>query len=1414
MQTLMPDNNTELNVNGNAMTDNEVLFTKFDFDYKQPVNNCAILETRFGFTLFRSHKEGALLVRDTKTGRTYGDLPVVALSVVWRKANRFLSHEKQQPNVSFDVWEEARLKLEAAITANRDNDSNKPVFVQDVWQIREIDFIELGICCANEIIELMRLSVLEDILETRSIDLFWCDIRRWYPHRVKTQLSAGGIFSDSDSRALEESPEKIRCLNDIRSKNIFKLKGLVPEHDFQDFPKQINRAYREDRARRRDFRYRVYPFIFGFIMLIVLIAISYQHQYTLLKNAEATTANIVLLSLWIVTILFIAFSVVRAAFRRKKKRPTYKYFTKQVKVSAAVFGALSLFAILSVTVFYERYDGYNDTFYYRNESENEIKIAGLVDEDVNRIIIPGYIDGKQVTGIDLLAFYRDEFTSVEIEAELSEIEYGAFLKCENLTSFDYGASKLTTVSKNVFKDCISLEHVELPGTVVNIESGAFKGCDELMSVSHSGGNIPVTIGEETFKNCISLENVGFLNSVVNIGRAAFRNTALTAIDLSNIEEIGRNAFADCENLEAVRLTFIGKDLDDLKNATYIFGNRCSVSDITLTECDRVYEGMFKGMDELVSVSFEKQVNIIEPNAFSGCQELEYVDLEGVTEIGNGAFEDCISLNISELPESVQVIGKNAFRNCDAIESLTIRGALTELGSGAFRDMDSCVNFDFSSALILDEIPDDLFRDCASLTSTNILDFVISVGDDAFRNCDSLSAIVVGSNIENLGRRIFKDCDSLEYASIAFSGADRDSLKPIKYLFGSNNNIKTLHIDEVDVINARTFSGMDNLETITFGNTISRIENGAFRNCESLLGIDLEGVTEIGDNAFRNCSQLAISELPDTLESIGKNAFRNCGSLQINELPTILKSIGQNAFRNCASINEIIFNRDLMSVGDYAFKGCSSLGSVDISGSALNTLSRGIFEDCGVLVTLNLGSKIDVIEARAFEGCASLTKLDIRSAEAIGRNAFKDCTNLSTVYVPFVGPDHDTPKRFNYAFKNSGVEHLEIEHMDSVPARAFRNIDSLISLTIHDDVEVIGNRAFEGNASLTTLNVNGVKIIKNRAFRNCESLANLSEFNELEEIGTNVFSGCNALTTIKISDKITHITSRMFKDSGFTEIILSPYTHTIDKYAFEDCSRLESIVIPSSVTEIAKGAFKGCINLRQIDLSGTNLETIETQTFENCMMLTEIKLPETVKIIKKRAFLNCSALLRINLENVSEIKARAFEWASQLTRVDLSKVETIDRNAFMDCYQLSEVTFSYELEKIGRNAFRDCESLQTLTVPSSVEKIGRRAFAECEDLTTLSVPFVGWSRGIAYRFRYLVGDYADVSVVQITDARKLAGSAFKNTDITEIYLNEDITKIGDNAFDGCNNLRTVYMSRQQQEFRYLFNEDDVEIIYYN
>ncbi len=1388
MQEYISYTETELNTNGNAMTDDDVLFTKFDFDRKQTIENRTILETRFGFILFKSRKEGAYFVRDAKTGRAYGDLPKVALSTVWRKATRYLKSKKRELPVDLEVWEEAREKFETAIRGN-DDDFGKTVFVQDVWQLCELDFIELGVRRANEVVDLMRFSVFEDIIETRNVNILWGNIRRRYPHRVKTALSAGGIFSDSDSNELSNAG--IRSINAIRSQNIFRMKLLVPEHDFNNFPEQINRAYREDRARRRDFRYRVFPFLLGFIMLVMLIAIVYQYKYTLLKNFGATTANVVLLSIWASSVLFIAFSAVRAVFRRKKKRPEYRYFTKRVAVTAAVFGALSLFALLSVTVFYERYDGYNETLYYRNVSESEIYIAGLVDEDIDVLEIPSDIDGKQVVGIDLYAFYKDDFYSVKVDAELSEIAYGAFLKCDNLTTFDFGNSTLNKIGKNAFKDCVDLENILLPAEVEIIEAKAFKGCEALTEIVHSNPDVRITVGKEAFKNCSSLGNVSFLNNAVNIGKEAFVNTALTDIVLSEIENMGKNVFAECDNLETVQIPFIGENQDDLRNATYIFGKKCQIADIILTECDIVYKNMFKDMDKLESVTFVKPVNKIESYAFSGCKNLVYIDLEGVTEIGSYAFDDCTSLVLDELPESVEVIEENAFRNCDAINSLAVRGALTKLGEGAFRSMDKCTVFEFNSEMTVDEIPDDLFRDCTSLVYTNITDFVTSIGDDSFRNCDSLENIIISSDIKALGRRIFNDCDNLTSVTIPFSGVDRDSLKPVNFLFGKGNNIQTLHIEEIDEIYSKMFNNMDRLVSVSFGEQVSRIEKDAFRDCEKLSSIDLEGVTEIGNNAFRNCSALIIDEFPSSLKSIGKNAFRGCTAL-----------------------TEIVFNEALTSIGDYAFRNCGSLESVDLSASGIMTIPRGLFEGCVSLSTVNIGYNIDVVEARAFRDCFSLETLDLRVADSIGRDVCRGCIKLTSVYMPFIGPDRDTPKTFNYAFKDSGVKHLEITYMKKIPSRAFRGIDSLVSIKINADVEIIGKRAFEGSTSLTTLDINGVKVIKSCAFKNCNSLTEISEFDELEEMGSGVFVGCDGLETIKLPDSINHITRGMFKDSGFTEIVLSPYTHTIDKYAFENCSSLETIVIPSAVTEIEKGAFKGCGSLKIIDLSSTGLENIASETFKNCYELTEVRLPSSVETIGKRAFFNCDSLESINLGNISEIGKQAFEGSASLTQIDISSAKSIGKNAFTECYELAAVIFGNELEKIGANAFRNCDSLQSLIIPDSVEKIGRNAFAECDELTMLSVPFVGWSRGFAFKFKFLVGNSSCVSEVQISDAKKLARRAFKNTDIIEIYLNEGIEKIGVGAFSGCDNLRRVYMSVKQSEFRELFDENLVEIVYYD
>jgi hypothetical protein len=89
--------------------------------------------------------------------------------------------------------------------------------------------------------------------------------------------------------------------------------------------------------------------------------------------------------------------------------------------------------------------------------------------------------------------------------------------------------------------------------------------------------------------------------------------------------------------------------------------------------------------------------------------------DGVTSIGNFAFEDCTSLTSVTIPDSVTSIGNFAFYYCTSLTSVTIGNGVTSIGSHAFSD-------------------------CSSLTSVTIGNGVTSIGNNAFFDCSSLSII--------------------------------------------------------------------------------------------------------------------------------------------------------------------------------------------------------------------------------------------------------------------------------------------------------------------------------------------------------------------------------------------------------------------------------------------------------------------------------------------------------------------------------------------------------------------------------------------------------------------------------------------------------------------------------------------------
>ena len=87
---------------------------------------------------------------------------------------------------------------------------------------------------------------------------------------------------------------------------------------------------------------------------------------------------------------------------------------------------------------------------------------------------------------------------------------------------------------------------------------------------------------------------------------------------------------------------------------------------------------------------------------------------------------------------------------------------------------------------------------------------------------------------------------------------------------------------------------------------------------------------------------------------------------------------------------------------------------------------------------------------------------------------------------------------------------------------------------------------------------------------------------------------------------------------------------ISSFAFHDCTSLESIGIPPSITRINNYAFKGCEKLKEVTFQSPHqLRTIHDGAFENCLALEEIMIPQTVTGIPWESFKSCENLKKVD-----------------------------------------------------------------------------------------------------------------------------------------------------------------------------------------
>ena len=140
---------------------------------------------------------------------------------------------------------------------------------------------------------------------------------------------------------------------------------------------------------------------------------------------------------------------------------------------------------------------------------------------------------------------------------------------------------------------------------------------------------------------------------------------------------------------------------------------------------------------------------------------------------------------------------------------------------------------------------------------------------------------------------------------------------------------------------------------------------------------------------------------------------------------------------------------------------------------------------------------------------------------------------------------------------------------------------------------------------------------------------------------------------------------------------------------------------------------------------TQVTVIPNYTFANLTKLTSVTLPDSISEIGLQAFQKCTGLSEITLPSgLTKIGESAFE-ESALQKVDFSKctaLTTIGKKSFKRCSISSiEIPDTVPLTTVEAYAFDLCALLQSVYLPKSVKTIQICAFANCPKLQTFSVP---------------------------------------------------------------------------------------------
>ena len=508
------------------------------------------------------------------------------------------------------------------------------------------------------------------------------------------------------------------------------------------------------------------------------------------------------------------------------------------------------------------------------------------------------------------------------------------------------------------------------------------------------------------------------------------------------------------------------------------------------------------------------------------------------------------------------------------------------------------------------------------------------------------------------------------------------------------------------------------------------------------------------------------EVCEGITHIGLEVFDQFTALEEVSLPESLEFIGRHTFFYCVSLKHIRIPTSVRSIGSSAFELCKSLESAVVLGDSC-TMGGSVFEDCTALSEVYISDNVVSIGSDSFKGTAFYD--DSSNWENDVLYAGKNLIKAkNTISGDYVIKDGTKSITSSAFYACSELESVIIpEGITIIDYATFRDCTKLAKVTLPAGLETISDYAFENCTKLTDINFpESLKEISREAFKNCSELTSAEFAEGLELIGFEAFWGCSALETIVIPDSVYNIEDRAFSGTA---------------YFNNDSNWEDGVLYVGKHVCVADWGIKGECIIKEGTIS------ISEGAFVGCNKLTKIKIPYGLLYIGLRAFSGCTSLREITLPvSVKEIGGDAFK-STEIetvnfigTQEDWEEISIAGSNDPL----YNNIVFNYGLNGA-------CGEYTTWNFDTKSETLTISGTGTISD-------YSGWN-DIAHAVTYVEIENGITSVDEDTF------NGFSS--LKEVYMAESVSELGDDAFKDCSKLAIVTALSDDLSFNNAFSGND-------